>query len=145
MGCANVLHGGLLSELVRFPHRCLAGFGFTHPPVNSGFRNIAEREAAEKRKAQDRAEERERKAEEQDEKERKRQKRDAVLIELLSGKLPNCAGMLSGNCADMLTGNCVACASNTWLPHMLCVRDRYVPLCTPCYNRKNIMKRQRAG
>ena len=35
----------LLSELVRFPHRCLVGFGFTHPPVNSGFRNIAEREA----------------------------------------------------------------------------------------------------
>ena len=35
----------LLSELVRFPRRCLVGFGFTHPPVNSGFRNIAEREA----------------------------------------------------------------------------------------------------
>ena len=42
----------LLSELVRFPRRCLVGFGFTHPPVNSGFRNIAEREAAEGRNGQ---------------------------------------------------------------------------------------------
>ena len=55
-GYANVRHGGLLSELVRFPHRCLLGFGFTHPPVNSGFRYIAEREAGEERREEERPE-----------------------------------------------------------------------------------------